>query len=200
MTSGEHHRTGNSSESVADQPHLISSINQLQDGVSYILPHELKRVKGILGDTEKELKALGDLRFEAMHQSSETWHDNAPAEAIQHSSEVPRRKRERLTNILKSQFVLEYPSADTPFVTIGSRALIKLGTGDVEPFTIDIVGVQSETPSENPDMEVSTYKAPLAQAIIGRVVGDKPTAIIGDRELEVEIISIDQEAQRLENI
>jgi len=196
MTTGENVQPTSSEEISTSTPHIISSVEQLHEGVTYLLPHELIRVQDLLAKTEAELKVLAEQRFEAMHQSSETWHDNAPAEAIKHTGEVPGRRRDKLDKMLRSQFILDYPSKEIPFATIGSRVLIKVG--QTEPFTIDIVGAQTESTDSNPDIEESTYRSPLAIAIIGKSVGETPLATIGDRTLEVTILGIDQEAQQLE--
>lgn len=174
------------------EPNLIRSLEDINEGVDYLLPHEVNMLARQLEDTEIELRRLGELKNEAMHQSSETWHDNAPADAIRHEAQVFLKKRSRLSQILTNRSVLDYPTPSTPFATIGSRVTLSLNGS--EPFEIYIVGVQ---PGEdgNGELDVCSYRAPLAKAVIGKVNGEITTADINGRIVNLQVINVDQNAQ-----
>lgn len=128
-----------------------------------------------------------------MHQSSETWHDNAPADAIRHEAQAFLKKRSRISQILTRRFVLDYPTPETPFATIGSRVTLSLNGS--EPFQIDIVGVQPGEDGSS-ELDVCSYRAPLARAVIGKINGETAEADINGRVVTVQVIGVDQIAQR----
>ncbi len=174
------------------EPNLIRSLEDINDNFDYILPHEVDVLTRQLEDTELELRRLGELKNEAMHQSSETWHDNAPADAIRHEAQTFLKKRSRLSQILTNRFVLDYPTKEIPYATIGSRVTLSLNGSD--PFQIDIVGIQTGEDAGR-ELDVCSYRAPLAKAVIGKINGEFSEADINGRIVNVQVIKVDQNAQ-----
>lgn len=154
---------------------LLQSPEDVNPNLQYLLPHEVTSIQSELDSIDNELRRLGELKNEAMHQSSETWHDNALADAIRHDARLKLHRRSLLESMLREGVRLGYPPPDTTFVTIGSRVTVKMGQ---ETFGIDIVGLQPVDITENESgIEVCSYKAPLAQPLIGAVVGKKSSLI-----------------------
>lgn len=175
------------------KPNLIRSLEDINERVDYLLPHEVDMLSRQLEDTELELRRLGELKNEAMHQSSETWHDNAPADAIRHEAQIFLKQRSRISQILTNRSVLDYPTQETPFATIGSRVTLSLNGSDA--FQIDIVGVQPGKDVSD-ELDVCSYRAPLAKAVIGKIKGEFAEADINGRQVSLGIIDVDQNAQR----
>src|SRR5690606_8699834 len=128
---------------------------------------------------------------EAMSQSSETFHDNAPAESIRDEQEILLRRAKPLMQILRHHVVIDYPDPKSNIASIGSRVTVQYDNSN-ERFDIDIVGYRPSSAEYFNDTEIISYESPLAAAILGNQPGTK--VYIGDPPVSLDIIEVNQTA------
>lgn len=173
---------------------FITSIDQIIEGDYYALPHEIRAMKAQQGDIEGMRNLLSEDIKDAMEQSSETWHDNAPADALFGELSRLDRRESRLRVAERHLTVVEYPDPSFNLVTIGSRVGC-IVAGD--EFEMDITGnLPLHLPSED-DVEAGSFLAPMPRALLGASVNDVVTADIGGRLIEVAVSGLNQQAQKL---
>lgn len=155
-----------------------------------ILPHEIFMLKEKLGSFATEQMRNADLKREAMEQSSETWHDNAPMDAANSAQVALNSRVQPFLHLWMNHLVVDYVPQDTPAVWLGSRARISMGTDE---FSVDIVGMQGlYVPRGIDDPEVVSYFAPLGQSLLSLKVGDVGSYAVRGSLLEVTVLDIDQ--------
>ena len=128
----------------------------------------LNKLRGIEEELEKKYIDLG----ETMNQSSETFHDNGPAEAIEYEMRVLRSRITEMRRFASDSFIEEYPR------TIPDKK-VDYGTGvrflrDGQLKDIKIVCYSDA----DPDNGRVSYESPLAQALVGHAQGEEYTAQI----------------------
>lgn len=174
----------------------ISSKEQLIEGVYYCLPSEQAA-------SDRELARIATSRFglasdisDAMQQSSETWHDNAPVDVLFGHLKQLDKNEARIVNAARTRHLVDFPTPEIDFVTIGSRVTCEI-SGD--RFELDIVGNMPVNGGSNDNVDQGSVDAPLPQALIGKHADETTKAEIApDRVIAVWIISINQEAQQTE--
>lgn len=175
----------------------IKSANDLDANAVYALPYETLRL-------EKQLQAIGLSQGEiaghisdAMEQSSETWHDNAPADALFGEMFQLDKRHADLVRAARRLIKVSYPTDEVAFATIGSRVLCSIGKG--EKFHLDIVGnlPLSEEEEDHDEVERGSISAPMPRALLGVKIGETVAVDLPGRILEVSVANIDQAAQRL---
>ena len=155
----------------------------LNDERSPLLPFELELIYRDMRYHIDEQHRLGIVMGEAMTQSSETWHDNAPAEAIANESKILSERADRVAKLIGSRALFDYvaPDAVEDGITLGSIVDVEY-VNDNEVERIVITGVSRQlTPeveqisicgSENCEVEAVTISSPLGSALLGRESGD----------------------------
>ncbi len=93
----------------------------IEKGELPILPFELEAAKCAMEKLIAEQDELGRTLREAMDQSSETWHDNAPAEAISSASVVLAESARPIQRILGEGVVFEYSDKVHPALANNRR-------------------------------------------------------------------------------
>lgn len=173
---------------------FITSPEQIIDGAYYALPYEVDLM-------ERELEAMklkrGGIALhieEAMAQSSETWHDNAPADALFGEMGMIDQRESSLRKAKKKLHLLEYPPENLDVVTIGSRALISMG-GD--EFFMDITGNLPLNMPHEEGVEVGSIAAPMPRAALGVRPGEAAGLKVENRDLAFTVLDLDQTAQRI---
>lgn len=140
-----------------------------------ILPFEMsaliERFGELVGDQEELSRLLG----EANRQSSETWHDNAPGDAINSASHVVSSEARAIQQKIREAITIEYPD-ETREATLGSLVFVKLRSG-AGPRPVYITGVTRDANKIPPigipdDALVVTIKSPLARALLGAAEGE----------------------------
>ena len=173
---------------------LVLSADQILEGKEYLLPHELELARDELTIIEEKVRIYGENMHEAMSQSSETWHDNAPADAIRHEAQVVMQRRGAVEKLLTRAVRLEYPPTDFERVTVGSRVRVQID--DNPASDIDIVGAQFASREEDGDVLVCTLRAPLVNPILGKRIGDVTTTKINGKNVVITVLGLDQTSQR----
>jgi transcription elongation GreA/GreB family factor len=156
-----------------------------------LLPHELWLVQRDF-DAFVQLQAHhGEALGEAMGQSSETYHDNAPMEAVLNEQTVLMRRVQPLQRIFRNHAFVDYPEATSTAVAMGSTANVSIDGG--EPFSIQLVGYL-DGEYDDDDIEQATYASPLGEALLGHHAGDTVDAEIHGNARKLTIVELDQQA------
>ena len=136
----------------------------------------------------KELSLSDDFKeawkdaWEALKQSSETWHDNAPLDAARLVWELASKKLREVQDILAHSQIVRIVS-DEEIVSMGKTVSL-LVDGKEVIYTIGWY----QTPIE---WRVS-YNAPLIRAILGKEEGEVVHFDLNGKQVEVEILEISQ--------
>lgn len=165
------------------------TIEALDKSVTYLLPHEYELLTAIMEQLSSEQKELGVHLGDAMSQSSETFHDNAPQEAIVSEAAVLVKRAEPVIKALGAYRVVHYPEVDCDYITLGSTAHIILNG---EKMTVRIVGASWLYPNYNDEIEKISLMAPLAEVLLGKKEEENITTEIHGRRTQVEILQIEQ--------
>lgn len=128
-------------------------------------------------ELDAEIQALGPEFYDVFNQSSETWHDNAPFDALRDRQSVLDAERQQLNTILRNS-VPSVPKQPKGRIGIGTQVSLDTGesyfiAGDWTPHAGQKRG----------DAIVVSRTAPLAQQLLGKRAGDK--AIMGKKEVAI---------------
>ncbi len=94
---------------------------------------------------------------------------------------------------MREHRIIPYPEPEEDKIQLGSRVGLRINNGVV--FRVDIVGYRGRE-FQNDDVDQVHHEASPAQAVLGRIAGEKSVAIIGDTEKELEIVNVNQVAIR----
>ncbi|QQG50795.1 MAG: hypothetical protein HZB75_04720 [Candidatus Saccharibacteria bacterium] len=118
-----------------------------------------------ISELQNEIQALGPEFYEVFNQSSETWHDNAPFDALRDRQSVLDAELQQLRNVLRSSS-LTIPKPRKGMVGIGSRVVLQNGAAYL------VAGDWTPRAGQNwQGAIVINCNTPLAQQIIGKKVG-----------------------------
>lgn len=173
----------------------VSSPSELLAEFFYALPYEADQLGVQIIKIRGQRQELSTHIAASMAQSSETWHDNAPADAL--FQELYQLDNRESKLVVASRFLLRvpYPTPEVTFATIGSRLVCEMH-GD--EFKLDIVGNLPiyESDTEEEGVERGSISAPMPRALLGTVSDQTATVDMGDRLLEIRVLDIDQVAQQ----
>jgi transcription elongation GreA/GreB family factor len=169
----------------------ISSVEQLEEGVFYCLPSDVAQLDSELESIAAQRTMLADELTDAMGQSSETWHDNAPADVLYSLQRQLNQREATMRKAARTLRLLPYPEADLDFITVGSRVDCDMA-GD--RLRLDIVGnLPIHRPYRENDIEVASIAAPISRALLGKRIGETAIAEIGPtRSTSILIFGIEQ--------
>jgi transcription elongation GreA/GreB family factor len=165
-----------------------------------LLPFELVLAQRALVSHVARQSELGNNLREAMSQSSETWHDNAPADALNRESVNLAAIAEQTIKVIRNAEIFDYEEDLSDKITLGSIVTVRYGASRALSALI-LTGVSREVPDEiirqleidAEDVDVVTLSSPIGRAIFGKSTGDKVvfTAPNG-REITLSITSTSQ--------
>jgi transcription elongation GreA/GreB family factor len=120
-------------------------------------------------ELEKEIQNLGPEFYEVFNQSSETWHDNAPFDALRDRQSVLAAELQQLRVVLRSS-AISVPRPKKNTIGIGSTVTLDNGkvyfiAGDWTPHAGQV----------HEGAMVISCRAPLAQQLIGKKIDVKIT-------------------------
>lgn len=142
----------------------------MKDSAYYILDDDRERAKKRIAELERLIEELGPAFHAAFTQTSETWHDNAPFEAVRDHQAVLAAEMHGLKVVLRKAS-LGTPKVRKGSVTIGSRILLSDEAGTQRRFLM--AGDWTIAPGEVRDgYTVVTRNAPLGQSLYGAKPGD----------------------------
>jgi len=131
-----------------------------------ILDEDKVWAKARIATLDAEIQALGPEFYDVFNQSSETWHDNAPFDALRDRQSVLDAERQQLRGVLRSSLPT-LPKQRRGEVGIGSSVTLENGkkyfiAGDWTPFAGQI----------HDGSVIISCQAPLAQQLRGKRVGE----------------------------
>lgn len=132
----------------------------------YLLPEDREWAEKRILALEEEIQQLGPEFNDVFTQSSETWHDNAPFEAVRDRQSVLAAELHQLrTYIRHSTLVLHRKKRGT--VGIGDSILLANGRHYL------IAGDWTHKAGQHADGDIWVSSGtPLAQAVVGKKPGD----------------------------
>jgi transcription elongation GreA/GreB family factor len=90
----------------------------------YILEEDKELARKRIADIQREILEMGPAFHEALNQTSETWHDNAPFDALREKQAVLAAELQTLKETL-SKSAPSLPHAKGDKVSIGSRVKLE---------------------------------------------------------------------------
>lgn len=135
-----------------------------------ILDEDKAYARQRIAELDTEIQGLGPEFYDVFNQSSETWHDNAPFDALRDRQSLLDAERQQLRQLLRAG-TLTVPKPKKGIIGIGSRVTLDSGkryfiAGDWTPRAGQVHG----------DVFVVSAASPLGQALIGRRAGDDVAA------------------------
>jgi hypothetical protein len=131
----------------------------------FILENDKQWLTARINELEQTIQDLGPDFYEVFNQSSETWHDNAPFDALRDKQSVLFAEYSKL-KILRRHTALGVPRTKKGFVNYGSTVIIKgkkfYIAGDWTPH--------AGTVQDN--VTIVSAQSPLAQGALGKQIGD----------------------------
>lgn len=159
-------------------------LSSIESGQIPLLPFELQMAKASLKKFVKQQHDLAVKLGDAMRQSSETWHDNAPAEAISQDSSALVKVAEKTVEIINKAEVFDYNDNSDYGVTLGSIVDVYYNVDIDDTVKLVLTGVSNEIPpnlikdnanddSAKPeDLNIITINSPVGKAILGKSIND----------------------------
>jgi transcription elongation GreA/GreB family factor len=136
-----------------------------------ILDEDKEYIRQRIAELQQQIQDLGPEFYEVFNQSSETWHDNAPFDALRDKQSVLDAELQSLRRALRNSAV-SVPKPPKGKVGIGSTVHLSDGrivfvAGDYTPYAGQV----------RDGAVVVSCQTPLAQSLLGLGVGE----ILSDR-------------------
>jgi transcription elongation GreA/GreB family factor len=140
----------------------------------YILDEDKTLARQRIEQIEREILQMGPAFHEALNQTSETWHDNAPFDALREKQAVLAAEMQTLKEALgKSSPSL--PSPQSSRVNIGSRVKLQRHS-DQSQHSYLLAGHWSYRLGETVDSAmIISRQSPLGSSLLGKQIGDDVT-------------------------
>jgi transcription elongation GreA/GreB family factor len=165
----------------------------IEDGKTPMLPFEQRQLEiELLGHAATQSE-LGALLGEAMTTTSETWHDNAQADAVTMQSHILEKQAKYVIGALKNRMIVPYEQDEQDKVSIGALVHVLIGRS---PETMFLTGRQRRLPEEvtaivGEDTTTVNMQSPIALAIFDKTEGEVSSYQVGEREFKVTVVSIE---------
>lgn len=141
----------------------------------YILEEDKTLVRQRIAEIEREILELGPAFHEALNQTSETWHDNAPFDALREKQAVLAAELQSLKEVL-SKSSPSLPRSITNRINIGSRVKLEHATKKSQHDYL-LAGHWSFRTGQmhQGGTMVITCQSPLGESLLGKMQGDVVT-------------------------
>lgn len=161
----------------------------MKNDALYILHDDKEAARIRIAELEQTIQDLGPEFYEVFNQSSETWHDNAPFDALRDRQAVLYAELQNLKAVL-SNAAVSIPKQNRNIVGIGAHVTTtNQKTHASHPYFI--AGSWTiRTGQKHGDATVMSTGAPLAQVLLGKKVGD--TATFRQHTLTIDSIEFRQ--------
>jgi len=161
-----------------------------------ILPFELSSLVSKHEGHKVEQVELGESMTDAMSQTSETWHDNGAADALNAASRALAHRADVVINGIRNGVEIPYPNPEDKQVTMGSLIHVQF-SGDDLAYPHFLTGMLREAPDAlktllPEDTAIVTVSSPFGRAILGSEVGDTCTFHVGSRNVTLSIAELAQ--------
>lgn len=146
----------------------------------YLLPEDRLDAEGRIKVLEALIQGLGEDFRDAFSQSSETWHDNSPFEAVRDKQATYAAELHHLRTLIRTSTLIP-PKSRRGVARIGS--IVQLDNGR----QYKIAGDWTAKAGERSDgVWWINCNAPMAAAIIGKKVGDR--VLLGQISAMIQMI------------
>lgn len=133
-----------------------------------ILDEDKDWARARIAELEKAIQDLGPEFYDVFNQSSETWHDNAPFDALRDRQSVLDAELQNLRTVMRRAAV-SVPRQKRNVIGIGSRVELENKKGVRR--TLKIAGDWTPHAGQKiGDMTVVSMQTPLAQELLGKRV------------------------------
>lgn len=134
-----------------------------------ILDEDKQWARARIAELDAAIQALGPEFYEVFNQSSETWHDNAPFDALRDRQSVLDAERQHLKAVLRAS-APAVPRQWPDQVGIGSQVEITDASGETSYYFVagDWTAFSGQ---EKAGARVMSRNAPLAGRLLGKKVG-----------------------------
>jgi transcription elongation GreA/GreB family factor len=151
----------------------------------YILKKDKELAWQRINELEREIQALGPEFHMALTQSNETWHDNAPFDALREKQAVLAAELQMLKEYLAKASV-SMPKAKPKRVSIGSYITLKTAKG-IQKFLL--AGHWSyRTGAVEDGAMVITCQSPLGKALLESEAGETITLPTNNNQFQITAI------------
>lgn len=148
-----------------------------------ILDEDKKWALARIAALDKEIQDLGPEFYDVFNQSSETWHDNAPFDALRDRQAVLDAERQELKRILRLALPAVPPQKPG---RIGVGSTVRVVDQKGKSVRYFIAGDWTARVGQlHKGAIIMSMRAPLAHTLINKKSGD--TVQFGQRILEVEL-------------
>lgn len=140
----------------------------------YILDDDKVYARQRIAELEAEIQALGPEFYDVFNQSSETWHDNAPFDALRDRQSIMAAELDMLRGVLR-QSSTSIPRPKKGTVAIGST-VVTTNLASHKQITYFIAGDWTPHAGQlRDDTLVVSSKSPIGSLLWGKKAGDTVT-------------------------
>lgn len=134
----------------------------------YVLPEDRAAALARIAELDKAILDMGPDFYIALNQSSETWHDNAPFDALRDEQALLEAERQKLKQVIVQ--AMRPPTPRKGKVNIGSMVTLQTAAGKTSQYLL--AGHWSYRLSQKVNGAlVITCTSPIGQAMLGKKVG-----------------------------
>ncbi len=147
----------------------------------YLLPEDREFAEKRIIELDKEIQNLGPDFNDAFSQSSETWHDNSPFEAVRDKQSMLAAELHKLRTLVRTA-TLAPPKAKRGTIAIGNVVTLSNGS------RYKIAGDWTHQAGHHvDDMHIVSRHAPIALALLGKKKGS--AVAFGNTEATIEAVA-----------
>lgn len=157
-----------------------------QEQVFYVLHEDREAAVQRIAELEQEIQNLGPEFHIALNQSTETWHDNAPFDALRDTQALLVAEMQQLKSII-AKARISLPKRVKNKVSIGSRVELELENKKKAVYLI-AGHWTSRVGQKIQDAFVVSCSSPLGQALLNKQPGDR--VVFGPRQINASIRDI----------
>ena len=137
----------------------------------YILVDDKKAALDRIAELEKAIQDLGPEFYDVFNQSSETWHDNAPFDALRDRQSVLAAELQSLKSVI-NRAEISLPRINKNKVGIGASVTVYIEALSKEQRFFVAGDWTYRTGEEKSGALIVSAKSPIAQTLMGRKVGE----------------------------
>src|SRR5687768_8388019 len=153
----------------------------------YILDEDKAWARQRIAELEQAILDLGPEFHTALNESNETWHDNAPFDALRDEQALMVAEMQQLKeHLAKAAITVPKPKKNT--IGIGSLVLLQAENGKAKQFFL----AGNWTPHAGQEVKgvmTISCESPIGQTLLGKRIGN--TIAIGPRKKEYVITKVD---------
>jgi transcription elongation GreA/GreB family factor len=159
-----------------------------------LLRHELQIVQWRLDEELAKLPTIQENLTNAVEQSSESWHDNAPGDSAKEEFEKVSGQVKSLSYITLHHVAMDYPDENSEKISIGSGFRLEVPSWGEIIDAVIIGDVRHLYPRNMllEDRQLLTLSSLIGGVIVGLSTGDVASTEINGMQVELIIQDINQ--------